>query len=263
MMRCLLLLIGLSILTNDWTAADETEASSRFSKLATKIASSYEIQSGDQTLKLRSEPVLTWTNPEVGEIYGAVFIWTDDKRPAVIASIFKWYAPFTHRTHEFQSLVTDPIRATRDGKTDWQTEQPGITWKPVPGNPSTGTTAAQAFTRMRFVAKRFEVELTDKDGSVETLRLLSQPLYRYQNPENGIEEGALFAFARATDPEALLLLEVRRENGVDKLYYALARSNFLPLKATFEGAEVWTKGRLLRRDSYSGKGAYAKVQFDD
>jgi hypothetical protein len=37
--------------------------------------------------------------------------------------------------------------------------------------------------------------------------LLSQPLYRYQRPQSGILDGALFAFVDGVDPELILVLE--------------------------------------------------------
>ena len=44
------------------------------------------------------------------------------------------------------------------------------------------------------------------------LRLLTQPLYRYQDETAGILHGALFAFVEANDPEVLLLLEAVGSN---------------------------------------------------
>ena len=39
---------------------------------------------------------------------------------------------------------------------------------------------------------------------------MPQPLLRYAAPDSGVIDGAVFAFAEATDPEALLILEARR-----------------------------------------------------
>lgn len=242
-------------------SADDPDAAARFTKLAAQIASEYTIESGDQLLELRQEPILTWTDPENGEVYGAVFLWIDRGRPTTIASIYKWYQPNTHSTHEFQSLSTDPIVGRRGNQKDWRSSKPGLVWKPVPNTPTIGRTTAQRLTQMRLIAKQFSMQLTDKDGSIESLRLLSQPLHRFQSPANHVVDGALFAFARGTDPEAILMLEVRDKGGKPQLFFALARSNFLPLSARYDGEEVWKVERLDRVRMKAGTEPYTKFIF--
>lgn len=244
-------------------SADDSEAAVKFTKYAKQMASEYTIESADRLLELDETPVLTWTDPENGEIYGAVFVWTDAGRPATIASIYKWYRPYTHGTHEFQSLSTDSITGLRDNQKDWLCSKPGVVWKPALGDPAMGRTSAQRLTRLRFIARQFALQMTEKDGSVDTLRLLSQPLYRYQCPTSNVIDGALFAFARGTDPEALLLLEVRDEDGKPKLFYALARSNFLPISASYGGEEIWKVERLDRARMKAGTEPYTKFIFRD
>jgi hypothetical protein len=52
---------------------------------------------------------------------------------------------------------------------------------------------------------------------------LSTPLYRYEKPPGDVLEGAVFAFVLGTDPELLLVLEARRDEGATVWQYALAR----------------------------------------
>ncbi len=237
-----------------------------FAETAKQIAAEYSIEAGDQTLKLRADPVLKWTDPENGEVYGNVFVWTDAGRPAVIASIYKWYRPHTHSTHEFQSLSTKSILAQRDGQKEWRCIQSGVDWKPVPGAASVGQTAVQRLARMRMTARKFSLKMTNRDQSVDQLRILARPLYRYEiadtdSPASEVLDGALFAYARGTDPEVLLLLEVRQESGQPRLYYALARSNFVPMSATFEGKEVWSVEKLDNKSMHAKTEPYTKFIF--
>ncbi|OYP38849.1 hypothetical protein [Rhodopirellula sp. MGV] len=244
-------------------AAEDADSAAQFSSLAAEIAESYTLEVEGRVLELRREPVLTWTDPEHGEVYGDVYVWTDQGRPAAIASIYKWYRPYTHSTHEFQSLVTQPIHGTRDDQSDWTCAKPGVQWKPVPMSPPGGQNTAIRLTQMRLIAKKFALEMVNKDGSVDRLRMLSQPLYRFQEPVGDAVQGALFAFARGTDPEALLLLEFRDEGGVNKLYYSLARSNFLATSATYDGQQVWQVKQLSRAIMKSGTEPYTKFVFQD
>src|SRR5947209_5051368 len=76
-------------------------------KLTLAAAAEYEIRIGDddKPLELQKEPVLKWSNPDRGEVHGNVFLWARDGRPRVVASLFKWFRPYTHMSHEFMSFA--------------------------------------------------------------------------------------------------------------------------------------------------------------
>lgn len=75
------------------------------------------------------------------------------------------------------------------------------------------------------------------------LRLVSQPLLRYEPADKRIVDGALFSFSLGTDPEVLLLLEARPEKDrpeKDRVWqYAFARFHFVDLTAFHKDQEVW------------------------
>src|SRR5947207_203892 len=74
--------------------------------------------------------------------------------------------------------------------------------------PPPPTTEIQRPTQMRNLARRFTAT---RQGSTDThpqeLRLLTTPLYRFSAADQGILDGALFAFAISNDPDMFLLLE--------------------------------------------------------
>ena len=92
-------------------------------KVAKQHAMEYDIyvdEDRKKKLTLHPNPVLRWTNPvpqetnaPPAELYGGVFIWTLNGRPEVIASIFKWYAPYKNVSHELQSLSLRKVVAFR------------------------------------------------------------------------------------------------------------------------------------------------------
>jgi hypothetical protein len=84
------------------------------------------------------------------------------------------------------------------------------------------------------------------------LRLLPQPLLRYESKHHGVIDGALFALVEATDPEALLVLEARESGGEAEWQYAFARMNSLWLGAKLDDTNVWQAdqlpwGQVMRR----------------
>jgi hypothetical protein len=93
---------------------------------------------------------------------------------------------------------------------------------------------------MRSLAKDFAVEKTDRDDATQQrMRLLTQPIFRYQSPAQNIADGTMFAFVQGTDPEVLLLIEPHDATGVRSWHYALARMNSTAFGVTYKDHEVW------------------------
>lgn len=243
---------------------EQAARAEEFLKKATAGAQAYQIRGGADgktPFVLQPKPLLRWSNPVVGEIYGGVFLWTADGRPEAVGALYQWYSPFQHRTHEFQSLSAAPLVATKDGNAVWTTSAPGVTFRPVPKAPAPADTPARRLSQMRRLAQQFSADKTDRDGVRRELRLLSQPLYRYGSGADGRLDGGLFALVEGTDPELLLLLEVRQTGGDAAWQFALAPLNPERLTAQYDGTEIWHGGPILSRDYNSHRGTYTKFIF--
>ena len=82
------------------------------------------------------------------------------------------------------------------------------------------------------------VSLTDRELAI--LRLLPAPIHRYASEKRGFTDGAIFAFARGTDPEAFLLIEARKGADGPEWQFAFARFNgHCSLRALRGDREVW------------------------
>jgi hypothetical protein len=105
---------------------------------------------------------------------------------------------------------------------------------------------------MRILANDFTAELTDfrqnNSGERQSLRRLTQPLYRYQSTAPELLDGALFAFTLGTDPEVFLLLEARRVGEAFAWQYGLARMNNDAMIVLHKERKVQTFERVLQRD---------------
>lgn len=217
------------------TALQETSAA----------AALYEFQTSNDgpPLVLCPQPVLRWSNPEVGQIYGNVFLWTEGGRPRVVGSLFRWFSPHTHTSHEFQSLSTTPVTGRNDGVQRWKSSDPGVVFAPVPDAGDVAEQAGRRLLQLRELARHFAVQSTDREGQTHELRRLAQPVYRHEVDSSATDlvDGALFAFVRGTDPETWLLLEARRTEGASaaRWEYALARMNSIAFSATYKGQPVW------------------------
>lgn len=238
--------------------AAETQAMAR----AQAATYAFHPSGGGTGFVARPEPVLKWTNPVFGTVYGHVFVWTDRGRPEVVGSFLKWYQPFTHITDEFHSLSLGPIVGEKDGRQVWSSAKPGLELKPIPEAPAPAATPAGRLRQMRDLAKEFAGRQTDRNGVDRDLRLLSQPLYRYEGTEGDLVDGALFTFAMGTDPDAFLLVEARRASGPARWEYALVRMTTLHMKISHRGREVWDVPTLDYKLVYGHREPYTSFRFD-
>jgi hypothetical protein len=201
----------------------------------------------NEPLDFRKKPIYEWTNPvRAAQQDGLVFLWTSRGRSEAVGTIFSSTAgPMRGFTHEFHSLSMGTLYVDRRGTHDatWTPRGPGIEFVPIEGAPAPAATAAQRLGQMRALAREFSATTRDASGNRYTLRLLSQPLYRYESTDPAVLDGALFAFVTSagTDPEALLVIEAKKpQGGATPVWHrALGRFTDLELSVHHKGNEVF------------------------
>jgi len=191
-------------------------------------------------LTLSDESLLHWGNAVRTGEDGAVFVWLLDGRPEVIGSVFTYRLPTAiRRKHEFHSLAAGPLVAEYKGSRVWAPKTAGVTFKPLSDAPEPAGTARQRLSQMKALARDFSGRMTDYEGEQTELRLISQPLLRYEPKNQPTIDGTLFSFAVGNDPEVILLLEARRDKGETAWHYGLARYHYVELKVSYKDKEVW------------------------
>lgn len=238
-------------------------------KLTLAAAAEYEIRVGtdekEKPLELRREPVLKWSNPDRGEVHGNVFVWTRDGRPLVVGSLYKWFTPHTHMSHEFQSLTGAPVAAKFHGTQKWTTSEAGVQFAEVPKAPAVAATEALRFLQMKQIAKDFTGDKKEReDANLTELRLLPQPVYLYAAPKQDVLGGGLFALVHGTDPEIWVLVEARgKDAATAKWQYAAARMNSVEMNLRYRGEKVWSKETLAWKDVRDNQHSYTTYLFKD
>lgn len=192
-------------------------------------------------LILQREPVMSWTGTEGWS--GDIFVWTHGGRPCVIGGFGSWPDAGRRRViHEFQSLAADPLPPVSIGDSVvWSPSEGSVELTPLQGGPTPATSARLRLVQMRRLTEEFEPHMLGQAGD-ETLRLLPQPLYRYQEPSGDLIDGALFGYVfstTGTDVDFLLLLECRRTDGVASWYYTPARFTHREVWLTHDDREAW------------------------
>lgn len=206
------------------------------------------VDEGRQTkAKLVEKPIYVWTNPTRSDgQHGAVFVWTHRGRPVVIGSIFSH--PETGRRmvcNEFHSLASDGLWPERGPDEQRWDPKGGVTFQPLPGDSRPDASPARRLIQMRSLARDFTAHSIDYQDERWELRLLGQPLYRYEKPEGSVIDGALFAFVTSagTDPEVVVALECRQSGDALAWHYRAIRFSDSNLFVQHKGKEVWTSVR--------------------
>jgi hypothetical protein len=258
-------LIGMNGLVDAAPPEDGKALAAEVHELAKRETSAYTIrlEGSDRPLTLRPEPIIKWGNPVAGTVFGEIFVWTDQGRPEVVVSSYRFYKPDPHRTNEFQSLATRRLSAERDGAVVWAPSRPGLDMKVIAGTAAPGASAAVRLRQMRALAQEFTGRDTNHSGVEREMRLLTQPVYRYEKPEGDLIDGAMFAFALGTDPEVFLLLEARQpKTGAPEWRFGAARMNSITLRINHRGREVWTAPALSMAQVRDHTEPYTAFRFE-
>jgi hypothetical protein len=214
------------------------------------------IKGDEEPLTLRPEPLIRFDNQVGGVVDGVVMVWTKGSRPVVAAQVFVMRDGYW--IHEFQSFAEGPLTLTENDRVVWSPQVAGGKMSPIADGPSGAKQRAARTLAFKEIANQFAVtedfrEKPKADLQKYELRLLSAPLYRYEDKSDGVD-GAVFAFVHGTDPELLLTLEARTTAGETNWSYSLAPLTCWGIKARRNEQDVFASpemlGRSTRNDPY-------------
>lgn len=232
---------------------DELDAEMRgkwrqfFGQIATDYSLSH--QSDHQKLELVDRPVYTWARSgPYGGTYGGVYVWTDHGNVESVACF--WRSPDQAGkisvAHELHSLSPVVLSSEGTASNSWKPKA-GLKRQLIEGAPRPEGSAVQRMQQMRALCRDFAAHSISAGEERTELRLLPQPLYRYQSTNPEIVDGALFAFVCSigTDPEVFLQLEAVNTTDGPRWHFAAARFSHMDLHLSYQGKEVW---QALRDD---------------
>ena len=203
----------------------EGKESDRFAAAASYLRSALEgmrvsLQSraNPDSHQLQPTPLLKYSDPARG--YLAAGLWRLGKagRPNGFVSAEYW-APNTDNpldrpyvSFEFIPLSEEPFELAGDrDELKWKADGSGVRPIVLPDSPAPAASPRQRLAQMRNIVRRFEVKEIYR-GNPNALRMMTQPVDRYEDRERGIVDGAAFLFAHGTNPEILVLLECDKQS---------------------------------------------------
>ena len=189
-------------------------------------------------LQLVPQPVMNWN--------GSAFVWTERGRPEVIGTFWKGRDNRTAQPrwqHAFHSLSEHPVTAQFHGQLVWSPRAAGVRFRPVDAAEAPADRPWRRLVQMRELASDFSVSglYPRYESPRRTLRLLTQPIFRYASPPT-VEDGAIFVYSAdvvVTDPDALLILEARHSDSGLRWEFTFARFHYIELTGFYRDKEVW------------------------
>jgi hypothetical protein len=261
--RSVVAVVVVSLLLSTTVQAEEQEISDaqRAEHLAQmkQVASSIRLLTKptdpDSAVELKEEPILRYADNSRFNYEATLWIWTGGGRPTAVAAVelYPRHPKGPSWLYEVASLSTKRIAAQRDPGLQWTAKEPGLKFQPLADAKPVAEKATRRLSQMKEMCRHFAAhESAVIEGRVE-LRLLSSPLFRYDDAEAGVTDGAIFAFANGTNPEVLLVLEARDTKDASPWQYALVQMTGGAIAVELDGKEIWQRGEAdppAVRDSY-------------
>jgi hypothetical protein len=206
-----------------------------------------------QPVGLVDAALLRYSSPggDTGTTDGSIWAWGKGGRPAALAAVFfhrleggdeKWSC-------ELLSLSDEPVSVHAAGW-KWTPARSELRWQTVPDAPAVAESDAQRTRQMKDLARRFSASATYHKDRTDQLRLMIRAIHRYADPDNGLIDGAVYAFASGTNPEALLLLEARASGGERPAWhFSFARMGAGAVEARLDDKVVWECPAIKAWDS--------------
>jgi hypothetical protein len=194
-----------------------------------------------------SDPVY---HPEIGE--GTMWIWKRKGRPQVLSEVYQW-GPKDRWTMGLYSFATTPLVITEEHGTARELRPTDFQAREIPEAPAPAATAMLRTRQMKEIAQRFsaserQASWNDPERPRTELRLLPQPIHRYEDKSLGLSDGAVFVFAHgSTNAQIAMLLEAHAGNG-DKPHWTagFGRLNVGENSVLFDDRPFWNEDEMER-----------------
>jgi hypothetical protein len=227
--------------------ASTDSASNAAEQLATARANAETIslqdaESGSEIERV-DEPVLRYTEPVRGNVYGTLWVWGRTGRPAAVLELIARGGLASDDREEwfcFHATTDRPIAVTAESGQTWTPQASDLKFQPLPDAPAPARTPAARLRQMKQFVGHFSAHEFYLAGRVE-LRLLPSAVHRYQDRQRGLMDGAIFVVAEGTHPEATLFLEAFQsaDDAPPTWQFAIGRSGAAEMAFFYDDREVY------------------------
>jgi len=225
----------------------------------------------EKRLALVDRPLLAFGDSTRATSRGSLWTWSergaDRTRPVLFLELYQ-IGGFEGQWFHAISLASKPnVALDAPGAPRWQPKTSDARFVPLDEAPEPTAKEAGRLRQLRDAARRFTAhEFWHPENSRHELRVLPQPIHRYSDPAERVQDGAVFAIVHGTNPEAVLLIEIldssadsgsagSGSDGAGRWQYAVLRSSDAEGRIQLDGKEVAAWDRAVHtangiRESY-------------
>ena len=195
-------------------------------------------------IEMFPKPLLIYGDAARNNDSGTLWAWGTSGRPVAFLELYRnvgngqpWAHALTLTSPELIQLKGPTVR-------QWTPKSSHFALKDFPDSPEVGDKPAVRLRQMKEITRRFEAhEFWDPNNSRFELRLLVQPVHRYQDESAKLTDGAVFVLAHGTNPEVLIQIEAHADEQSPRWRYSLVRLGSAELHVSLDGTEVWKEAR--------------------
>ena len=199
----------------------------------------------EKQVEMLDRPVLIFGDSARANQNGSVWVFGTKGRPLAFIELYKGTARTDRWVHAATLTGKDLIVMKTPLSGQWKPEKLQIEPAAIADAPPPEAKETQRLRQARELARRFNAhEFWDPDNSRSELRLLAQPVHRYSDEKQELQDGAAFVIAHGTNPEVVLLIEaLGKDLKTARWHYSLARLGSAEIHVELDGKEVWKCGR--------------------
>ena len=196
----------------------------------------------EQPVKAIPRPLFTYADQVRHIAEGGIWAWGDGRPVAMIKS---WRNPDGRRTRAFSLTSEDLITVHGPQSLLWRPGNIQVAPRPLQNAGEPDRSETGRLRQLKDQARRFSAyEMWDPENSRFEMRLLVQPVHRYQDEQRQIIDGAVFLLAVDNNPQILLIIEMlAAEANGSRWQYLLGRVSSAELHVALDGREVWAQNR--------------------
>ncbi len=195
-------------------------------------------------LELLPNPLLIFGDAARSNDSGTLWAWEKSGRPVAFLELYRNVGNGQPWAHALTLTSPELIQLEAPTGHRWTPKKSHFTLKEVPDAPDVANQPALRMRQMKDISRRFEAhQFWDPNNSRFELRLLVQPVLRYQDESAKLIDGAVFALAHGTNPEVLVQIEADAAEKPSRWKYSLVRLGSAEMHVLLDGKEVWNDPR--------------------
>lgn len=242
------LALAARIASGQEESAEPGEGAGALRQEMQSLAEATEVQlpESDALAQLVSKPVFRYDDQPRKFIDATMWIWTDGERPVACQKVEARLHQSTLQPqwgYCFTSLTAEKLAVRWSADRQWESQEAGVAFEPLPSAPRPDARDRQRKLQARELARQFSgrVLIDPRTKSSAEMRLLPRPIYEYADPQSEVLRGAVFGFeTNGTNPDLLVLLEVRGNAGAEAWHFAPARMTTGGITLDHSEKTVWT-----------------------